>query len=105
MFDLCNVEKIFDVGSHSMERFSRSGGAYFLHVLKEPFERRAPTQTRKARKSTTSANRQKMLRKNVEFIKEALAQTSCDDETLQWINATKNKLEVAMQTSQAKLPR
>ena len=98
MFDLCNVEKIFDVGS-------RSEGAYFLHVLKEPFERRAPTQTSKARKSTTCANRQKMLRKNVEFIKEALAQTSCDDETLQWINATKNKLEVAMQTSQAKLPR
>jgi hypothetical protein len=41
--------------------------------------------------------------KNVEFIKEALAQTSCNEETLHWINATKDKLELARQTAQAKL--
>ena len=41
--------------------------------------------------------------KNVEFIKEALVQTLCNDETLEWINETQNKLEVAMQSAQAKL--
>jgi hypothetical protein len=41
--------------------------------------------------------------KNVEFIKEALAQTPCKDEALHWINATKDKLEIARQTAEAKM--
>ncbi len=41
--------------------------------------------------------------KNVEFIKEALAQTPCKDEALHWINATKDKLEIARQTAEARM--
>ena len=41
--------------------------------------------------------------KNVEFIKEALAQIPCNDETLHWISATKDKLELARQSAQARM--
>jgi len=41
--------------------------------------------------------------KNVEFIKEALAQIPCNDETLLWINATEDKLELSRQGAQARM--
>ena len=44
--------------------------------------------------------------RNLQFIKEALAQceSSCSDDTKRWINATNNKLYLAMHTAQSKLP-
>ena len=41
--------------------------------------------------------------KNVDFIKEALAEIPCNDETLLWINATEDRLELSRQGAQARM--